>query len=67
MQLPDVISLIVEESAGQVGLKRFSEDAASALPNIPRCQELLGFFLSEKYQRAQEAVGFDIRGTGGHE
>ncbi len=60
MQLPQLMPLIIEDSAGPAGVDRFNSDATGAIANNPRCLALLSFFLSEEYQQAVHAIGFTI-------
>ena len=55
--LAEVIPLIVEESAGPPGLRRFAENASDALSKIPRCTELMRFALCGPYLEMKRIIG----------
>ncbi len=64
-RLVEVIPLIIEESAGEMGTKKFREDPAATIRKVPRCLELLRFALSEDYLAARRKIGLNVQSQGG--
>ncbi|MCP4679554.1 MAG: hypothetical protein GY854_29500 [Deltaproteobacteria bacterium] len=63
-RLVKVIPLIVEESSGNIGLKKFTEDPGSTISKLPRCRELLRFALSADYLVARRQIGLKVLSEG---
>ena len=61
--LPGVVPLVVEEAAGDAGLKLLSAQAAETIGKIPRCRELFRFALAGPFLDLERAVG--LVGGGG--
>jgi hypothetical protein len=53
--------LIVEEVAGEAGLKKLAEQPRRTLIKIARCRELIQFALSEEYLASRRQIGLGIR------
>ncbi len=63
-RLVKVIPLIVEESSGNIGMKKFTEDPGATISKLPRCRELLRFALSADYLVARHQIGLKVLSEG---
>lgn len=61
--LAGVVPLVVEETAGDAGLKLLGTQAAETIGRLPRCRELFRFVLSGPFMDLRRALG--LEGSGG--
>ncbi len=59
-RLTKVVPLIVEETTGKEGLKKFRANPEATLLKIPRCLELIRFAISKRYLDARRQVGLKV-------
>ena len=63
-RIAEVIPCIVEEEAGEKGLKSFNRDPGETVMKIPRCRELLRFMLSGEYLAARNQLNLRVSEPG---
>jgi hypothetical protein len=61
--LVGIVPLVVEEAAGEAGLKRLGAQTSDTIGKIPRCRELFRFALAGTYVDVSRSLG--ITGAGG--
>lgn len=61
--LVTIVPLVVEEAAGEAGLRRLGAQTSDTIGKIPRCRELFRFALAGTYVDVSRSLG--ITGAGG--